>query len=437
VRAGRYALQGIIGKGGAATVHLAKLAGDGDFERIVAVKRLRPDVAHDESAVASFVEEATLASRIRSAHVVPTIDVVVEDREVLVVMDYVAGETLARLIVAAARADEDVPLPVVVAIIADTLRGLSAAHEATAADGTPLRLVHRDVSPQNVLVGTDGIARLLDFGIAKAIGRAQRTRTGMVKGKLGYMAPEQLQGEPIDARTDVYAAGVVLWEALTSERLFAGDDDDVIDRVSKGDVPAPSTRRAGVPPAIDAVVLRAVRPHAADRFATAADMLAALEAASARATVTEVSEFVQRIATESLGERARVVEECERAFVETTTLVAPSRTRKRRPVFLALAFAVVGILSIAVLAFAVRRRSSPETVAGMTPSTVEPAESSALADEEPSPSGTPPSSSMASPRRSRPANKIPRTPTTSSTNKCNPPFVIDNEGHKQWKRECF
>src|ERR1700722_19538002 len=213
-----------------ATVHLGRLLGHVGFARTVAIKRLHPKFAQDPDFVSMFLDEARLAARIRHPNVVPTIDVVATSGELFLVMEYVQGESLARLVRISRDKDTLISPNVVTTIMAAVLQGLHAAHEARDERGDPLGIVHRDVSPQNILVGTDGMARVLDFGVAKAAGRIQTTRDGQLKGKLGYMAPEQIQGREVDRRTDVYAAGVVLWEVLTRQRLFFADNEAMVMR---------------------------------------------------------------------------------------------------------------------------------------------------------------------------------------------------------------
>ncbi|WP_155797910.1 serine/threonine-protein kinase, partial [Sorangium cellulosum] len=188
------------------------------------------------------------------------------------------------------------------------LHGLHAAHEATAEDGAPLLLVHRDVSPHNVLVGEDGVARVLDFGVAKSAGRAQITRDGQLKGKLAYMSPEQIAGEPLDRRADVYSAGVVLWETLTGERLFEGRGEALsILRLLQAGVDPPSARRPGVPPELEAITLRALARDPDDRFPTARAMALALEETGLAASTSEVGDWVTSLAGESLAQRAALI----------------------------------------------------------------------------------------------------------------------------------
>jgi serine/threonine-protein kinase len=207
-----------------ATVYVARMSGAAGFARTVAIKRLHPHLAADPAFSAMFVDEARLAARIRHPNVIDTLDVVADSGELFLVMDFVLGETLARLIRQTEKRGIHLPAPVVSSIVVGALEGLHAAHEATNERGEPLGIVHRDISPQNILVARDGVARVLDFGVAKAAGRVQETEGGEIKGKLAYMSPEQLTRKPVDRRCDIFAMGIVLWEALTSKRLFGGED---------------------------------------------------------------------------------------------------------------------------------------------------------------------------------------------------------------------
>ncbi|MFI5312483.1 MAG: serine/threonine-protein kinase, partial [Gemmatimonadales bacterium] len=247
-RMGRYTLHGKIASGGMATLYFGRLLGPSGFARTVAVKCLHAQFAQDPEFSAMFLDEARLASRIRSPYVVPTLDVVSEDGELAIVMEYVHGQSLATLVQSfdadatrGSPAVPCVPVTVAVSVLGNMLQGLHAAHEARSEDGTPLGIVHRDVSPQNILVGTDGLAHLIDFGVAKANGRLQTTREGHLKGKLAYMSPEQLRGELVTRRSDLYAASVVLWETLVGQRLFrAGDEGATVTRVLVAEVRPPS-----------------------------------------------------------------------------------------------------------------------------------------------------------------------------------------------------
>ncbi|NUO50009.1 MAG: serine/threonine protein kinase, partial [Polyangiaceae bacterium] len=238
-----------------ASVYLGRLRGAAGFVRTVAIKCLHPALTRDPETVAMLIDEAHIASRIRAPNVVPILDVTSEDGELFLVMEYVHGESLGKLLHEVRARGEAVPPSIASGIVSGLLSGLHAAHEARGDDGTPLDIVHRDVSPQNVMVGVDGVSRVVDFGIAKAATRAQTTQEGQIKGKLGYMAPEQLRAQPVDRRTDVFAAAIVLAEMLSGKRLFDGDDAGaIVGRILLGKVPAPSSLRDGISPEVVSVV---------------------------------------------------------------------------------------------------------------------------------------------------------------------------------------
>jgi serine/threonine-protein kinase len=266
-----------------------------------------------------FLDEARLASRIQQANVVPVLDMHAEDGELLLVMEYVAGESLVRLRRAATSRGEPVPLEITCAILVGTLLGLHAAHEARNENGEPLDIVHRDVSPHNVIVGADGVARVIDFGIAKATGRLQETREGQLKGKLPYMAPEQILARPLDRRSDVYSASMVLWFMLTGELPFTGAEASMLYDVLHKVVPPPSAY-ADVPAELDALTMRGLSRDPRRRFATALEMAEELQCVVAPATPLEVAAWVERLAGDALRHRAAKV-----AAVEAIQGVAPVR----------------------------------------------------------------------------------------------------------------
>jgi tetratricopeptide (TPR) repeat protein len=311
---GRYALFGEIAAGGMATVHFGRLLGPAGFSRTVAVKRLHAQFARDREFVDMLLDEGKIAARVRHPNVVQTLDVVAIDTELLLVMDYVQGESLAECLRAAKARRLPIPLDVVSTVICGVLHGLHAAHEAADERGAPLHIVHRDVSPQNVLIGIDGVPRVLDFGVAKAVGRLCTTQEGQLKGKLPYMAPEQLGGvDAVDRRTDVYAAGVVLWESLARQRLFTGANEAVVMRqVLEQPVPAPSTIDQDVPAEVDAIVLRALDRDPAKRFPTARAMALALEGAVPMASATQVARWLEGLVGEQLAVHMRMLAHAER-----------------------------------------------------------------------------------------------------------------------------
>lgn len=291
----RYVVAGIIGRGGTATVHLGSRVGPDGAGRTVAIKRLRRELATDRRAMTSLADEARIAAQIVHPNVVPVVDVVTSAEDLFIVMEYVEGASLAALLGAAAQHDDRIPTEITLSLVVGALSGLHAAHETTATDGTPLAIIHRDVSPQNILVGRDGRARVLDFGIAKAVGRAYQTLQNEVRGKLGYMAREQLQHGVVDRRVDVYAAGVVAWEALVGERLFRGKNErETLTKVLKGPVAPPTSRVPALPRALDEVVLRALARDREERFATAAEMADALRRAARIATAEEAAAWAER-----------------------------------------------------------------------------------------------------------------------------------------------
>jgi eukaryotic-like serine/threonine-protein kinase len=325
---GRYALHDRIASGGMATVYLGRLLGPVGFSRTVAIKRLHPHLLGDPSFADMFADEAKLAARVRHPNVVPTVDVLNADGELLLVMEYVDGESLSKLF---KLTKKDMPRPIAVAVVSEMLHGLHAAHEAQSEDGEPLGIVHRDVSPQNVLVGADGVARLLDFGIARAHGRMTNTREGDVKGKLAYMAPEQVRCEVITRRTDVFAAGVVLWELLTGQRLFASDNDGAtIEKILVGWVAPPSSIVKDVPASLDAIALRALDPNPEKRFATAREMAVALEDALPRALGRDVAAWVEKVARKDLEARRLRVANIERTSDRALAVAAPAQSSPKQ-----------------------------------------------------------------------------------------------------------
>jgi len=318
---GRYALYDALASGGMATVHIGRLMGVGGFSRTVAIKRLHPHLANDRDFVAMLLDEARLVVRIRHPNVVPVVDVVQDNDELLLVMEYVQGEPLNVLMRLAADRGERVPLKMARAMMAGILHGLHAAHESMDEKGEPLGIVHRDVSPQNVIIGIDGVARVLDFGIAKATGRLQMTRDGELKGKTPYMSPEQLRGEAVDRRTDIYAAAVLFWEMLTTRRLFTGQTQpEIAYKVLEQEIALPSTIAEDIPPEVDAIVMRGLARDPEDRFATALEMAIAVEELGDLATARTTGAWVEEKGSDRLRERAAIVAAIESSSFQRATL---------------------------------------------------------------------------------------------------------------------
>ncbi|MEI8257861.1 MAG: serine/threonine-protein kinase, partial [Deltaproteobacteria bacterium] len=308
---GRYELLGEIASGGMATVFLGRAIGVKGFARLVAIKKLHPHLEREEDFVAAFLDEARLAARIRHPNVVPTLDV--DDQDGLyIVLEYVEGDRLLGLLRHAVKEREPIPVPIALKIAVETLSGLHAAHELKDDDGKPLNLVHRDVSPQNVLIGIDGVTKITDFGIAKAESRLVTTRDGQLKGKISYMPPEQARGGAVDRRVDVFAMGILLWEMLTSRRLFKGDNDvEVLSQVLSLPIPSACSVVPTLPVELDAIVMKALqrepelRHESALAFAVALEDVAHLVGGLAPTRV--VARYVERVAGPKLeAERERI-----------------------------------------------------------------------------------------------------------------------------------
>lgn len=466
--AGRYAVYDSIASGGMASVHIGRYRARFGFSRTVAVKRLHNQYAKQPEFVAMLVDEARLASRINHPNVVDTLDVVFEQDEVLLVMEYVAGESLAVLLRESVDKQRPLPVPIVVGILCGALRGLHAAHVAKAEDGSMLGIVHRDMSPQNIMVGVDGVAKVLDFGVAKAALRSQTTSQGQIKGKFAYMAPEQILTKGVDARTDVFACGVVLWECLALRRLFSGDDlGETIGRMLHAPIPRPSELNPEVPPELDAVVLRALAREPADRFQTAAEFAEALEGTLKPARTIEIGLWVQDLARESISARARLVADVEAnrrpevdpshlphrkaptaSSTASTVVVLQEPPRRRWAFVVAVTLAGIG-LSVGAFSWGSWRAerdaralaSSPPMpsaaatqapaavdppLPGAVPSPVEPAPPSVTATATPSQSPSPA-------LRSGPASKTAGTSKAS----CNPPYWIDKNGIRRVRSQCL
>ncbi|MFO0651583.1 MAG: serine/threonine-protein kinase [Polyangiales bacterium] len=302
-RIGRYTFVREIASGGMATVFLAR-ARDGGVERDVAIKRLHPHLATEDEFVSMFFDEARLAARIRHPNVVATLEV--DDLDGLsIVMEYVDGPTLLEMARCEARRGARLPPPVVARVALDLLAGLAVAHDLRGDDGAPLELVHRDVSPHNVLVGVDGVARLTDFGIARASVRLSHTRDGQMKGKIAYMAPEQVVADACDRRADLFAAGVVLWELFSGRRLFAGSSDaQILYALLQGQIPSVRSVVPDLPEGLDATLAKALSRDPDARWSSAAEFAAALSKSIKPCARAVVAVFAKRARDESMGRAA-------------------------------------------------------------------------------------------------------------------------------------
>ncbi len=490
---GRYALYEELASGGMATVHLGRLLGTAGFSRTVAIKRLHPQFAKDPEFVTMFLDEARLAVRIQHPNVAQTFDVVAESGELLIVMEYIHGETASRLLRAV---KGPVPADIAVSIVSGALHGLHAAHEAKNERGEPLGIVHRDVSPQNLIVGRDGVTRVLDFGVAKAAGRFHTTEDGKIKGKLAYMAPEQVRGERVSRQTDVWAATVVLWELLTGRRFARGDHPGhVVEQVLYGKPEPPSKHTPGLPKELDQIVMVGLERKAEKRFGSAREMALALEQALSPALASKVSGWVEEVAGNALESRARQLAEVEGSSnssamaglvdeliaagdmetasdpreeptqAEATSPTKPSTdlpsgtltgtdasalTRKRsRPVTVVVG--VLAVLGLGATLWAWGRASGSDSARAAaesaSPSPVA-TESAPAAPREPAANASAPAAPVsAEPSASAPPPAAPSVPRASAPIQpkpkpkpkldCNPPYNIDSAGRKIYKRQCL
>ena len=281
----RYRILCELGSGGMATVYLGRAVGLGRFERLVAIKMIHPHLCRQRGFVELFLNEARIAAAIHHPNVVAVHDIDMHGGRHYFAMDYVSGETLGEVLNVAWRGGEgSFPVELGAHIVVSAADGLHAAHELEDAEGRRLDAVHRDVAPQNIMVRYDGIVRVIDFGIAKALDRSGATRPGTWRGTPAYMAPEQVRGRPMDRRVDVFGLGVVLWELCVGERLFKLETElGTVARILHMAVPPPSSRRSSVPSAVDAIVMRALERDPEARYPTAralADDLRAFAASS-------------------------------------------------------------------------------------------------------------------------------------------------------------
>jgi len=305
---GRYELLLELAAGGMGSVYVGRQRGAKGFERLIAIKRMHPHLTHDAELTLAFHEEARIASLIHHANVVNVVDVYEEGGEHLLVMEYIDGVAAASLLAAVRREGKKLPRSVAIRIAIDALHGLHAAHELIGLDGRPMLVVHRDVSPQNILLGADGSVRLTDFGIARALERLVHTDTGNLKGKLRYMPPEQALGQRIDRRTDIFALGIVLWEMLSGQKLYRGENDvEILQLAAVGEATPLAQADPTTPPALEAIVMRALARQPADRFTSAAAFGEVLEIwarqAGEVASAAEVAAVVNTFAGTRIVER--------------------------------------------------------------------------------------------------------------------------------------
>ena len=387
----RYELLCPIADGGMASVWVARLQGKHGFEKLFAVKTILPEHAGDARFQQMFLDEARIASRIVHTNVAQILDLGEQHEILYIVMEWVEGDSLARLYRTTKQKNVAIPQNVLLRIVADACGGLHAAHELAGPDGKSLNVVHRDVTPQNILVSNLGVARLIDFGIAKARDRlGDDTNAGMLKGKLHYMAPEQAMGGEVDRRTDVFALGAVLYRMLSHKPAFeAKSPTQLLQRfgTKQPPEPLPST----VHPAVAQLVMRALAPEPRDRFATAAELQTAIEGAMVQAklqcTTADVARFVKDHMAAHAKERKEAIDVAIAAAKErhhetasgimpagsapdepiSIELVEPSNTK--RTIAVAVAFALLAAVAAVAVAIALHRPPPKVIVEQSAPAT--------------------------------------------------------------------
>ncbi|XXY50200.1 serine/threonine-protein kinase [Sorangium sp. So ce269] len=297
-----------LGRGGTAQVFLAVQSGAEGVDKLVVLKFLRPDLLDNPEMREMFINEARFSARLNHANIVQTSAIVQTPRGAAIVLEYLEGQPLSAI---RSRARTKLPLEMHLRIIVDVLRALHYAHELTGFDGEPLDVVHRDVSPHNVFVTYDGHVKLIDFGIAKLMGGGAETATGVIKGKIGYMPAEQIEGSHIDRRADLYAVGVMLWEAATGERMWKGMPDvAIMNHVLNGNIRTPREANPDVPEELERIILKALSFAPEARHATALELEAELEAfvgGMTPVTSRDIGRFVAREFEEVRAETRRII----------------------------------------------------------------------------------------------------------------------------------
>lgn len=312
---GKYTLIGKLGHGGMAEVFLAYVAGPAGFRKLVVIKRLHPHLEDEPGFLDMFLDEARLAARLNHPNVVQTYEVGEVDGSHFIAMEYLEGQGLDRLRQRSIREELRIPVPVVANVIIEALEGLHYAHNLKDFDGTPLGVIHRDISPQNVFITYEGSVKLLDFGIAKAATHVVETRTGIIKGKFAYIAPEQARGGKIDHRADIWSMGVVLWETLARRRLFKGPNDvATLSETLTGKIPSLCELDPDVPEALDSVAKKALSRDISARYQTALemrdDLRGFLVAEAPKTSHEEVSAFIKKLFSDVIDQNRRVLKLC-------------------------------------------------------------------------------------------------------------------------------
>jgi hypothetical protein len=378
-RFGKYLLVERLGRGGMAEVWKAKILGPAGFQRTVVVKRILPHLAEDPHFVQMFVSEARLSARLSHANIVHVYELGDVDSEYFICMEYVRGRDLVSVM--RAHLMRSIPPPGLGAfVVREVCRALSYAHALTDDDGRPLRLIHRDVSPSNVMLSFDGSVKLLDFGIAKALNEASenKTQTGTLKGKFGYMSPEQVEGKEIDHRTDLFAAGIMLHEVLTGRRLFKGQTDiQTIAMVREANIQPPSTYNPQVPAELDRVCMKALARSLDVRFQRCDEMAFELDAVVHQlkwGTERNAGMLKELFPDEPSGTGQVVIPPHEELPASVITTGKPGGVKNRQRLWMVLGVAAIfSVAGVALLAPRLGQKPPPIQVTSAPPAPVAPA----------------------------------------------------------------
>jgi serine/threonine-protein kinase len=331
----RYEPIAQIGRGGMAEVLLALAHTGGGVHRLAVLKRTWPELATDPDFVTMFLDEARLSLRLNHANVVQTYEVLAGEGELAIAMEYLDGQPLTRVLNRLLRGGGELPLPLRLRILTSVLAGLEYAHTLTDLDGTPLGVVHRDVSPQNVFITYDGQVKLVDFGVAKTLAASHQTRPGTLKGKIAYMAPEQLQLQTIDRRADLFSVGIMMWEMLAARRMWQGMTEvDIVSFLASGQPLPPLPADAGLPHGLDAIVARALEPDPERRHQSAAELEMDLEhvlIGSADSHARNLGKVVALAFAKEHAERQAIIERCVRRSSSRPTVTPLPATPRELP----------------------------------------------------------------------------------------------------------
>jgi len=336
---GKYLLLERVNVGGMAEVFIAKAFGVEGFERILAIKKILPTMAEDQEFITMFIDEARISVQLNHANVVHIHELGKYDETYFIAMEYVAGRDVRTILERYRRRSELMPTHQAVFIASKMCEGLDYAHRKKDARGQDLGIIHRDVSPQNILVSYEGEVKIIDFGIAKAANRMQKTQAGILKGKFGYMSPEQVRGMPIDRRSDIFAVGVILYEMLTGEKLFVGESDfSTLEKVRNADVPLPRQLNPDIPPGLEKVLLKALAREPEDRYQWASDLqedlMRFLLSGEAMYSGKQLSNFMKDAFAEDLLREAEKMERfatVERPEHLEVSNIGPAPRAPRRP----------------------------------------------------------------------------------------------------------